>query len=259
MRIIAGRFRGHGLASPEGHLTRPSTARTRESLFSLVDARIYLDGAEVLDLFSGTGALGLEAISRGAALVTFVEQEREVLDYARRNAQKLGVEDQCIFICGDAVEYLRRYSGPDLDLIMADPPYKLDAMRDLPDLAIPHLDTDGVLTLEHSTHDWFDEHPHLMTSRAYGRTIVSLFRPPLPPSASTAEDPVEDPADDAAADDAMPEGEVVAEPASGDPIVSPPDVPAPDAAASDAAASDAPASDAPAPDAPATDPAAPSS
>jgi len=182
MRIIAGQFRGHGLISPDGHETRPSTGRTRESLFSLVDARMYLEGAEVLDLFAGTGALGLEAISRGAALVTFVEEDPDVLDLARRNAEKLGVEDQCIFIPGDAVEYLRRYSGPKLDLIMADPPYKLEAMREMPDLALPHLNDDGVLTLEHSTHDWFDEHPHLMTSRQYGRTVVSLFRPPLPPA-----------------------------------------------------------------------------
>ena len=146
-----------------------------------VDARIYLEGAEVLDLFAGTGALGLEAISRGAALVTFVEQKREVLDYARENAEKLGVEDKCIFIQGDAVEHLRSYGGPELDLITADPPYELEAMQDMPDLALPHLQTDGVFTLEHSSHDWFDEHPHLMTSRSYGRTIVSLFRPPLPP------------------------------------------------------------------------------
>ena len=182
MRIIAGTYRGHGLISPDGHETRPSTGRTRESLFGLVDARIYLDGAEVLDLFSGTGALGLEAVSRGAALVTFVERDREVLGLAQQNAEKLDVEDRCIFIPGDAVDYLRHYSGPALDLIMADPPYKLDAMRELPELALPHLKDDGVLTLEHSTHDWFDEHPHLMTSRQYGRTVVSLFRPPLPPA-----------------------------------------------------------------------------
>jgi len=187
MKIIAGEFGGHGLKSPRGHETRPSTARVRESLFSLVDARIYLDGAEILDLFAGTGALGLEAISRGAALVTFVESDGQVLDYARANAEKLGVEDRCIFIQGDAVDYIRQYKGPELDLVMADPPYKLDAMRDLPDLALPHLQVDGVFTLEHSAHDWFDDHPHLMTSRPYGRTIVSLFRPPLPPAEEAGE------------------------------------------------------------------------
>jgi 16S rRNA (guanine966-N2)-methyltransferase len=184
MKLIAGRFGGHSLKTPSGHQTRPSTARTREALFGLIDARMYLEGAEVLDLFAGTGALGLEAISRGAVLATFVEEQRQVLEYARENAEKLGVEDKCIFIQGDAVEYVRSYSGPELDLIMADPPYKLEAMQEMPDLAIPHLQTDGVFTLEHSSHDWFDEHPHLMTSRSYGRTIVSLFRPPLPPEAA---------------------------------------------------------------------------
>ena len=180
MHIIAGQFRGHTLTSPDGHRTRPSTARTRESLFSLVDSRIYLQDAEVLDLFAGTGALGLEAISRGASLVTFVESDGRVLDSARQNAERLGVEEQCLFVQGDAVTYLRRYNGLSLDLIMADPPYKLEAMRELPDLALPHLKPDGVFTLEHSSHHFFDEHPDLMTHRAYGRTIVSLFRPPLP-------------------------------------------------------------------------------
>jgi 16S rRNA (guanine966-N2)-methyltransferase len=119
--------------------------------------------------------------------VTFVEQKGNVLDYARQNAEKLGVEDRCLFIQADAVEYLRQYDGPELDLIMADPPYELDAMREMPDLAIPKLHVDGVFTLEHSSHDWFDEHPHLMTSRPYGRTIVSLFRPPLPPEDADAD------------------------------------------------------------------------
>jgi 16S rRNA (guanine966-N2)-methyltransferase len=197
MRIIAGEFGGHGLKSPQGHETRPSTERVRESLFSLVDARIYLEGAEVLDLFAGTGALGLEAVSRGADLVTFVEQDRQVLDYARQNAEKLGVEEKCLFIQADAVEYLRQYEGPELDLIMADPPYKLEAMQELPDLAVPRLHVDGVFTLEHSSHDWFDEHPNLMTSRPYGRTIVSLFRPPLPP-----EDEADSEGEEAASSDA---------------------------------------------------------
>jgi 16S rRNA (guanine966-N2)-methyltransferase len=202
MRIIAGRFRGHRLTSPSGHQTRPSTARTRESLFSLVDARIYLDGAEVLDLFAGTGALGLEAISRGASLVTFVEQDREVLEHARENADRLGVADQCIFIPGDAVDYLRRYNGPSLDLIMADPPYKLRAMKELPGLALRHLTSDGVFTLEHSRYHAFDDHPHLMTSRPYGRTVVSLFRPPLPPADAPDDDATSDPGETVADDEA---------------------------------------------------------
>jgi 16S rRNA (guanine966-N2)-methyltransferase len=177
MRIIAGRFRRKSLRSPKGHLTRPTTDRTRESLFHLVESRMTLEGADVLDLFAGTGALGLEALSRGAVAVTFVELQGPVLAYARENARALGVEDHCVFLRADAVEYLRRYSGPPFDLILADPPYDLPELPQLPELALPLVKPHGLFILEHDKRHCFEGHPHLDTSRAYGRTIVSVFRP----------------------------------------------------------------------------------
>lgn len=176
MRIIAGQLKRKSIRAPQGHLTRPTTDRTRESLFHLVEARLALREAEVLDLFAGTGALGLEAISRGARFVTFVENERRVMQVARDNADALDVSNQGRFVPGDAVHFLETYNGPPFDLIMADPPYDLDAMDRLPDLALPHVREGGLLTLEHDTRIFFDEHPHLDTSRPYGRTIVSVFR-----------------------------------------------------------------------------------
>jgi len=176
MRIIAGQLKRKSIRAPQGHLTRPTTDRTRESLFHLVEARLALREAEVLDLFAGTGALGLEAISRGARFVTFVENERRVMQVARDNAETLDVSNQGRFVPGDAVHFLETYNGPPFDLIMADPPYDLDAMDRLPDLALPHVREEGLLTLEHDTRIFFDEHPHLDTSRPYGRTIVSVFR-----------------------------------------------------------------------------------
>jgi 16S rRNA (guanine(966)-N(2))-methyltransferase RsmD len=176
MRIIAGQLKRKSIRAPQGHLTRPTTDRTRESLFHLVEARLALREAEVLDLFAGTGALGLEAISRGARFVTFVENERRVMQVARDNADTLDVSNQGRFVPGDAVHFLETYNGPPFDLIMADPPYDLDAMDRLPDLALPHVREGGLLTLEHDTRIFFDEHPHLDTSRPYGRTIVSVFR-----------------------------------------------------------------------------------
>ena len=178
MKLIAGRFGGHSLKTPSGHETRPSTARVREALFGLIDARIYLEGAEVLDLFAGTGALGLEAISRGAAFVTFVEKKGRVLGFARSNAEELGLDEQGLFVKADAVSFLKNYGGPKVDLIMADPPYTLEQMRDLPALALPWLKPGGLFTLEHDSYHHFDEHPQLETSRPYGRTIVSVFNPP---------------------------------------------------------------------------------
>ena len=119
MRIIAGRFRRRALQAPKGRLTRPTTDRTRESLFGLIESRFDLEGADVLDLFAGTGALGLEALSRGAQAVTFVEASAGVLRYTRRNAADLGVDDMVKYIRADAVLFIDRYSGPPFDLALA--------------------------------------------------------------------------------------------------------------------------------------------
>lgn len=158
-------------------MTRPTMSQTRESLFHLVESRMSLEDADVLDLFAGTGALGFEAISRGASAVSFIESTGKVLQYARKNAEELGVEDYCVFIRGDAVSYLERYSGRPFDLILADPPYDLPTIARLPDLALRHVNKDGLFVLEHDRRIIFDAHPSLDTSRPYGRTFVSVFRP----------------------------------------------------------------------------------
>ena len=176
MRIIAGRLRRRVLRAPRGTLTRPTSDRTRESIFNLIMNRLNLDGAAVLDLFAGTGALGLEAISRGAAAVTFVEKQTNVLKFARLNADDLDVAGQSWVLRADAVAYLERYHGPLFDVIFADPPYDLEALPDLPDLAVPHLNPGGLFVLEHDARLAFDGHPHLDTSRPYGRTVVSVFQ-----------------------------------------------------------------------------------
>ncbi len=175
MRIIAGRLRRRALRAPKGLLTRPTTDRVREALFNLIDSRLDLNGAVVLDLFAGTGSLGLEAVSRGAAAVSFVELQARVLKLTRQNAADLDVTDLCWFLRADAVSYLERYNGPPFDLILADPPYDLEALPRLPDLAVPHLKPGGLFLLEHDARLSFDDHPHLDTSRPYGRTIVSVF------------------------------------------------------------------------------------
>ncbi len=176
MRIIAGTLRRKSLLAPRGHLTRPTTDRTRESLFGLLESRMDLTDADVLDLFAGTGSLGFEAVSRGAQAVTFVEANGAVLKYTRRNAVDLGVADVCWFLRADAVGYLERYSGPPYDLILADPPYPLAAIPRLPELALRLLKPGGCFALEHDRKHHFEDHPALDVSRPYGRTVVSVFR-----------------------------------------------------------------------------------
>lgn len=118
MRIIAGSARGRRLTGPPGHATRPMTDRIRESLFSSIAA--WIPDAVVLDLYAGTGAMGLEALSRGAAAVTFVERDREALRVLRRNIEAVGLGGTVV--AGDVDVFLDRAS-PGCDLAFVDPPY----------------------------------------------------------------------------------------------------------------------------------------
>ena len=176
MRIISGSLRGRKLLRPKNLTTRPTTDRVRESLYGLVEARISMQDIQILDLFSGTGALAFEGISRGAKNAILVESDRKAAQAARKNAEHLNLSQKCLFLCADAVTYLRRYHGPPLDLILADPPYELETMPNLPDLAIPRLRPGGLFVVEHDTRTQFSGHPALDTSRGYGRTHVSVFQ-----------------------------------------------------------------------------------
>lgn len=176
MRIIGGTFRGHPLRAPKGP-TRPTTDRTREAIFNLVQSRLPLHEARVLDVFAGSGALGLEALSRGAAHATFVEQAGAALRTIRQNADTLGVADRCSVQRADALRFLSSSPGVRYDLVFADPPYALTELERLPGLLLPLVAPEGLLVLEHGADVRFDDEPGLEMSRAYGQTVVSLFGP----------------------------------------------------------------------------------
>lgn len=180
MRIIAGRLRRRTLKAPKGQITRPTADRTREALFNLLQSRIELEACHALDLFAGTGALGFEALSRGAEAATFVESNGAVMRCCRQNANLLEVEEACTFLQSDVLAYIKAFHEPAFDLVMADPPYELDALPRLPALAMPLVKPGGLFVLEHDRRHSFDAHEWLDTSRAYGRTIVTIFRAPEP-------------------------------------------------------------------------------
>lgn len=125
MRVIAGLHRGRRLLGPRGQAIRPTSDRVKEALFSILGERTT--GARVLDLYAGTGSIGIEALSRGAAHVTFVEADREALRLVRSNLQQCGLE-QAANICACQVsQFFRRgtqWSGP-YDIVFCDPPYQL--------------------------------------------------------------------------------------------------------------------------------------
>ncbi len=126
MRIIGGMYRSRPLVAPKGRSTRPTSDRVREALFGILESAKVVADARVLDLYAGTGALGLEALSRGAAQATLVESSREALDAIRTNVATLGVADRVRVVAGDVKRAVRSLpAGAPFDLVFADPPWAL--------------------------------------------------------------------------------------------------------------------------------------
>lgn len=126
MRIVGGKFKGQTLASPSGRDTRPTSDRVREAIFNILAhgaAGVQMEGVRVLDLFAGTGALGLEALSRGARFCQFVDERVEARGIIRRNADVLGVTGLCKIWRRDATRLGSSAPQPPFDLVFIDPPY----------------------------------------------------------------------------------------------------------------------------------------
>jgi 16S rRNA (guanine966-N2)-methyltransferase len=133
MRVVAGEFRGRRLVAPESGATRPTTDKVREAIFNALVSLDVLPGARVLDLYAGSGALGIEALSRGATHCTFVERHRDALSAIHANIGALGITGRTRVVSGDAAVMAR---GLEADVAFADPPYDfaqwpqlLDAVR----------------------------------------------------------------------------------------------------------------------------------
>ena len=173
-RIVAGSAGGRRLAVPPRG-TRPTSERVREALFSALEAGYGLDGARVLDLYAGSGALGLEALSRGAASATFVESDRRALDVLRTNAAALRLPG--VVVLPGTVESVLAVPAEDpFDVILADPPYGTPVDQVVALVADGGwLAPDGVLILERAARDGVPSLPSVLgvqRSRRYGDTVI---------------------------------------------------------------------------------------
>jgi 16S rRNA (guanine966-N2)-methyltransferase len=171
MRIIAGEHRGSRIFAPTGEETRPTSDRVREAAFNLIGP---VDGAAVLDLFAGSGAMGLEALSRGAASVTFVESDRDAYRTIDRNVEKLRVTGATV-LQRDVFQVLaaerRTY-----DLILCDPPYGFDEDARIAPYLARVLAPDGVVVYETtSRREPALDGLRVRTSRTYGSARLTLF------------------------------------------------------------------------------------
>lgn len=154
LRIITGTAKGKKIETLEGEATRPTSERIKEAIFSSI--QFDIENRRVLDLFAGSGQLGLEALSRGAVSASFVDSEREAMDVVKKNSKTTGFFDKCRYIVSDWRNYIRKASGKDrYDLVFIDPPYAMECCKDaLLRLSDAHLLEGGaIVVLESGTED----------------------------------------------------------------------------------------------------------
>jgi 16S rRNA (guanine(966)-N(2))-methyltransferase RsmD len=164
MRIIAGQFKGRRLKAPSWEGVRPTSDKLRETLFNIVAARV--EGARVLDAFAGTGALGIEALSRGAAHVTFIEADRRAAALIAENLALCGVRGGYTIQRGDAVAALRQMpADATFDVILLDPPYDAASVAVTLEASAAHLADGGLVVLERATRREPDAARHLARVR----------------------------------------------------------------------------------------------
>lgn len=175
MRIVAGTARGTKLESPKGMRTRPTLERVKEGMFSTL--QFQLPGAVVLDLFAGSGQLGLEALSRGASRCTFVDEDRAACNLVRKNAESAGLEKSAHIICGDSVGMLKRVDEK-YDLVLLDPPYNFGKLDKLLCQAAPVCVPGGIIMCETGRENGLpDNIPGLVLKKQYkyGDVLVGKY------------------------------------------------------------------------------------
>ena len=178
MRVITGKARGIQLKTPEGMLTRPTADRVKEALFSIIN--FDLPGAAVLDLFGGTGQLGIEALSRGANSAVFVDQREDACKIIRENLRRTKLESQGKVVRSDYLDYLRR-SREKFDIILLDPPYAEvfleNALKCITEIDI--LKTGGIIVAERPVEKELPfEFEGYTRSKdyKYGKTLLTIYR-----------------------------------------------------------------------------------
>ncbi len=177
MRIIAGEFKGRRLRSPEDGRVRPTSDKVKEAVFSMLLP--YLHDSTAVDLFAGTGSLGLEAISRGARMVYFADRDRRSIALVRENVAHCRAEERSVILCSDYKDTLRRLQGP-VDIVFLDPPYDAGFLTD----ALGEIDARGILSegavvvAEHSVRESLPETFGRLTkikSKKYGKIGITLY------------------------------------------------------------------------------------
>lgn len=176
MRIISGSHKGRRLTAPKKLPVRPTTDRSKEALFNILQHQYHWENMAVLDLFAGTGSISYEFGSRGVKNITAVDQNKMCLDFIRKTSESLELPVQLTQM--DALKYLSVVKMQ-FDLIFADPPYDLGTQQyiEIIEKVFDNqlLEQQGLLILEHSDQEKFEQHPKFSQSRKYGSNVFSFF------------------------------------------------------------------------------------
>ena len=180
MRIITGKYKGRHFDIPRTFKARPTTDFAKENIFNVLTQYVDFDGATALDLFSGTGSITLELLSRGCAQVVSVEIDRDHHRFITDCLKKLmpaGDSSLVLPLRGDVFRYVKSCKQQ-FDFIFADPPYAMKELPQIPQLIFDHnlLKEDGIFVFEHGKDHDFSAHPHFVEHRQYGSVNFSLFR-----------------------------------------------------------------------------------
>ncbi|MBR1448727.1 MAG: 16S rRNA (guanine(966)-N(2))-methyltransferase RsmD [Prevotella sp.] len=178
MRIITGKYKGRHFEIPRSFKARPTTDFAKENIFNVLTRYIDFDGATALDLFSGTGSITLELLSRGCSQVISIEQDRDHHRFICDCLKRLEADGQALPLRGDVFRFLKS-CHQQFDFIFADPPYALKELPQIPDLIFEKgiLREGGIFVFEHGKDHDFSAHPHFIEHRQYGSVNFSLFAP----------------------------------------------------------------------------------
>ena len=176
MRIITGIYKGRHFDIPRSFKARPTTDFAKENIFNVLMQYVDFEDAQALDLFSGTGSISLELVSRGCKQVVSVEMDRDHHRFIQECLKKLNT-DKCVPIRGDVFRFLKSCKQQ-YDFIFADPPYALKELPQIPDIIFERqlLTEEGLFVFEHGKDYDFSNHPHFLEHRSYGSVNFSLFK-----------------------------------------------------------------------------------
>ena len=175
MRIITGIYKGRHFDIPRTFKARPTTDFAKENIFNVLMQYVDFEDAQALDLFSGTGSISLELVSRGCRQVVSVELDRDHHRFIQECLKKLNT-DKCVPIRGDVFRFLKSCKQQ-YDFIFADPPYALKELPQIPDIIFERqlLKEEGLFVFEHGKDYDFSAHPHFLEHRSYGSVNFTLF------------------------------------------------------------------------------------